>query len=93
MPRKPTLTERRHLKRSAAHRRQIAGTGGDFERASHHVTDGTATEVVSNGDCPVCHNQTLHTANSDPGVYLNDPDLGSGSPITYDGTGASVEGF
>lgn len=36
-------------------RRQITGTGGDFERASHHV-HGEVDDV----DCEVCHEQTQH---------------------------------
>ena len=36
-------------------RRDITGAGGDFERLSHHVTDGSANEVVTVNDCGVCH--------------------------------------
>jgi hypothetical protein len=77
----------------AAYRRQIVSTGGDFQRASHHVTDGTTTEVVTTDDCQVCHNQSLHTTNSDPDVLLNDVSLAAGATIAYDGTGNSVRGF
>ena len=78
---------------SGQYRRQVAGTGGDFERTSHHVTDGTTTEIVTAEDCEVCHDQGNHQSNSDPQVLLNDPDLGPGYSITYDNTGASIEGF
>ncbi|MDH3976639.1 MAG: hypothetical protein OEV42_20440, partial [Deltaproteobacteria bacterium] len=35
--------------------RQIVGAGGDFVKLSRHVSDGTATEIVTNYDCAVCH--------------------------------------
>jgi hypothetical protein len=75
------------------YRRQIVGVGGDFERTSHHVTDGSATEIVAEEDCIVCHNQGSHQFNAEPAVLLNDPDLGAALTHTYDGTGASVESF
>jgi hypothetical protein len=37
--------------------RQITGAGGDFIRPSHHVSDGTTTEIVTNYDCAVCHRE------------------------------------
>ncbi len=70
-------------------RRQVVAGGGDFERISHHVTDGTTTEVVTDADCEVCHDQTQHQQVSGPTAYLTDPD--GGTAVTYDGTGASVE--
>jgi hypothetical protein len=76
---------------STLYRRQITGAGGDFERTSHHVTDGSTTEIVADGDCAVCHDQSFHQSNSEPTVYLNDPD--GGSSHTYDGAGASIENF
>ena len=76
---------------AGGYRRQVAGVGGDFERTSHHVTDGSTTEIVDIADCLVCHQQTQHQSNADPTVLLNDPD--GGLAYTYDGTGASVEGF
>jgi len=74
-------------------RRQVMGTGGDFERTSHHVTDSTTTEIVATEDCTVCHNQDNHQLATDPQVRLNDHDLGASSIHVYDGTGASVEDF
>jgi hypothetical protein len=35
--------------------RQITGLGGDFVKASRHVSDGTTTEIVTSYDCAVCH--------------------------------------
>jgi predicted CXXCH cytochrome family protein len=41
-------------------RRQIVGgTGGDFARASHHVT---GDDAVTDADCEVCHDQSQHQA-------------------------------
>jgi hypothetical protein len=76
---------------STLYRRQIAGIGGDFERTSHHVTDGSTTEIVTDGDCVTCHDQSQHQSNPEPEVFLNDPD--GGLPHTYDGVGASIENF
>jgi predicted CXXCH cytochrome family protein len=55
------------------------------------VTDGTATEIVTDADCQVCHDQVLHQSNPEPTVVLNDAD--GGVSYTYDGTGASLESF
>jgi hypothetical protein len=45
--------------------RQITGSGGDFVKNSHHVSDGTSNEIVTDEDCIVCHaeesNDGLHT--------------------------------
>ena len=76
---------------SGQYRRQVTSTGGDFERTSHHVTDGTTTEIVTDADCQVCHDQSQHWSNPDPTVFLNDAD--GGTSYTYDGTGASIENF
>jgi predicted CXXCH cytochrome family protein len=77
------------------YRRQVAGTGGDFERTAHHVTDGTTTEVIVDADCEVCHDQTDHQdqlgSPAEITVLLNDPD--GGTSWTYDETGSSIEGF
>lgn len=35
--------------------RQVTGAGGDFVRASKHVSDGTTAEIVTDYDCIVCH--------------------------------------
>jgi hypothetical protein len=37
--------------------RQIVGAGGDFVRPSHHVSDGTTTQIVTNYDCAICHRE------------------------------------
>ncbi len=73
------------------YRRQVTGPGGDFERSSHHVSDGTSLEIVTAADCQVCHDQTNHQANADPSVFLNDPD--GGTSYIYDGSGGSIENF
>jgi len=77
------------------YRRQVVGTGGDFSRASHHVTDGTATEIVADSDCQVCHKQDNHQNNTPPDqVLLYDVDDPTGvTDYTYNGTGASIEPF
>ncbi len=72
-------------------RRQVAGAGGDFERLTHHVTDGTTAEIVTDADCEVCHDQSDHQTNGEPAVLLNDPD--GGVAWSYDGSGGSIEGF
>ncbi len=73
------------------YRRQIVGVGGDFERISHHVSDGSTTEIVQEEDCAVCHDQLNHQSTSDPNILLNDPD--GGASHTYNGAGASIENF
>jgi hypothetical protein len=78
---------------TGSYRRQVVGVGGDFESTSHHVTDGTATEIVSVADCEVCHDQGNHKSNTEPQVVLKDPDVGASVTYTYDGTGASIEAF
>ncbi|MFC1524581.1 hypothetical protein ACFL6N_07310 [Thermodesulfobacteriota bacterium] len=75
---------------SEAARRQVTG-GSDFGRTSHHVSDGTVTEIVTQDDCIICHDSTNHQSNPDPQVKLNDPD--GGESYLYDGTGASLENF
>ncbi len=64
-------------------RRVITGSGGEFAKNSHHVSDGIAGEDVANEDCGVCHmegspstgqmNATYHQNNL---VNLRDPDTG-----------------
>ena len=73
------------------YRRPITKTNGDFNDTSHHVTNGTITEIVTTNDCVVCHEQLNHKANVEPGVLLNDPD--GGAAIVYNGKGASIENF
>lgn len=74
------------------YRREVVGAGGDFTLTSHHVTDGTTTEVITDDDCEVCHDQSTHkTIGNTPNVLLTDAD--GGASITYDGTGSSVETF
>jgi hypothetical protein len=78
-------------------RRQIVegtpGDGaGDFVRNSHHVSDGTSTQIVTEDDCLVCHDQSQHQSFGDGvSALLNDQD--GGASYTFDGTGSSVEGF
>ncbi len=76
---------------AGGYRRQVASAGGDFERFSHHVSDGTTTEIVTDDDCVVCHDQSQHQSNPEPTVLLNDAD--GGASYTYGGTGASLESF
>jgi hypothetical protein len=82
---------------SDLNRRQIVegipGNGsGDFVRTSHHVTDGTANQIVTPDACLVCHDQSVHMSFGDGfSVLLNDQDGGPAYP--FDGTGASIEGF
>jgi predicted CXXCH cytochrome family protein len=77
------------------YRRQVAGAGGDFSRTSHHVTDGTTTEIVADADCQVCHKQDNHQSNTPPDqVLLYDVDDPTGvTEYVYNGTGASIEPF
>ena len=35
--------------------RQVSGAGGDFVRLSHHVNNGSTTEIVTDYDCIICH--------------------------------------
>ncbi len=51
-------------------RRQIVGaTGGDFTRASHHVS---GSDLITDGDCQVCHEMSQHMAGK---VRLLDADV------------------
>lgn len=51
-------------------RRQIVGAGGDFVRTSHHVNNGTTTEIVTNWDCVLCHREGNHvTGGFDPATH------------------------
>jgi hypothetical protein len=62
--------------------RAIFGTGGDFERVSHHATTGPGTaEVVTENDCRVCH-QEPDSNHQDGTIHLRHPDTGVSVPIT-----------
>jgi predicted CXXCH cytochrome family protein len=61
-------------------RRQITGTGGDFERASHHVTT-----TIQDGDCEVCHDASQHTGTPGNPVRLFNAD-DPGIVYVLDGT-------
>ncbi len=58
-------------------------TGGDFRKASHHVTDGTANQIANKDVCMVCHGDVLTDKGHpgmhpvDPAVDLKDPDTGA----------------
>ncbi|UCH83385.1 MAG: hypothetical protein JSW50_13140 [Candidatus Latescibacterota bacterium] len=73
------------------YRRQVVGTGGDFERTSHHVNDGLGGESVTSLDCVICHNNSKHQSLTDPQVRLFNMD--TGYTVTYDGTASSMETF
>ncbi len=78
------------------YRRQIVENsgdgGGDFVLTSHHVDDGSGSQVVTASDCTVCHDQSQHQGFGDGvSVLLNDP--AGGASILYDGTPASLEPF
>jgi len=80
----------------AGYRRQIVQRdgdgGGDFTQRSHHVTDGTTTQVVTDADCLVCHDQSRHRSFTDGvEVLLRDP--AGGPSLLYDGTAASLDAF
>lgn len=69
-----------------------SGTGGDFNRESHHVIDydNRNTQIVTDVDCQVCHNMDEHMSGT---IRLNDQDS-SGSVIAYDpALPASAEPF
>jgi len=77
-------------------RRQIVegapGDGaGDFVRTSHHVNDGSGSQVVTQNDCQICHDQSQHQTLGDPNVLLNDQD--GGASYAYNGSAASAENF
>jgi hypothetical protein len=78
------------------YRRQVVrdstGNGGDFVRASHHVSDGSMTEIVTAGDCIICHDLTDHGDFVDGlSLLLNDPKFGPS--FLYDSTPDSLETF
>ncbi len=92
---------------TAGARRQIVengGSGGDFNRMSHHVTDpinGPSSEIVTKYDCVVCHsegnadggmNATYHGNNR---VDLKDADDGSNIrlPLTPPYNGSTLTTF
>jgi len=59
--------------------RQITGENGDFVLPSHHVTDETSNQIVTDQDCRACHDQTHHTEGN---VWLRDAD--GGDSYSYD---------
>ena len=74
-----------HKTAKSTYRRQIIGTGGDFDgtKVSHHVKN--ATDTVNDNSCSVCHDQTNHkTYSNGVSVYLKN--LNTGTSVLYDGT-------
>ncbi|UCD83443.1 MAG: hypothetical protein JSU92_09000 [Deltaproteobacteria bacterium] len=69
--------------RSAGSVRKITGSGGDFDRLSHHVTSGpTTNEVVTKYDCVVCHSEgttdaSMTSYHGDSYVDLKNADTGA----------------
>jgi predicted CXXCH cytochrome family protein len=86
-----------HKTEKGGDRRQVVENDsdglGDFVRLSGHVSNGLETEIVTEADCEVCHDQGSHQEQVEGtyGVLLKDPD--GGSSFTYDGTGGSIESF
>jgi mono/diheme cytochrome c family protein len=72
------------------YRRQVVGTGGDIGnasgKASHH-----ANGTIDAATCEVCHDQSNHQNNTEPGVLLNDPD--GGASIVYAGNASELTSF
>jgi hypothetical protein len=62
-----------------APRRQVIGTGGDYDRTSVHVTN------VTDDDCVVCHDQRTDHSTDDLGVLLYDHDDGTSIELAHDG--------
>ncbi|KAF0220457.1 MAG: hypothetical protein FD174_1111 [Geobacteraceae bacterium] len=64
-------------------RRTVTGPSGDFVKTSHHVTNGTTTQIVNVNACIVCHGDLLASRShpnglpADPQVDLMDPDTGA----------------
>jgi hypothetical protein len=55
-------------------RRQVVGAGGDFVRLSRHVNNGTATQIVTDYDCIVCHAEgDANKAEAATGYVNNQP--------------------
>jgi hypothetical protein len=76
-----------HSVEQSSTRRVVTGASGYFVKNSHHVTDGTTTEIVTVAACIVCHGDLMTishpgSAPSDPQIELKDPD--SGTISTYD---------
>jgi subtilisin family serine protease len=70
-------------------RRAIVSASGDFVRTSHHVTNGTTTQVVKDSDCIICHDQSQHMSGF---VRLNDVDNPvPASAFALDGINESVK--
>ncbi len=67
--------------------------GGDFVGTSHHVINGPASnQVVTPGDCLVCHDQASHQSFGDGvSVLLNDQN--GGPSYIYNGQALTAEAF
>ncbi len=59
------------------------GTGGDFKRASHHLS---SLAIPTDADCEVCHDQSAHQAGT---VNLKDAD--GGPSYALEGTGDDAD--
>ncbi len=72
-----------HLADQNATRRAVVNdsTGGDFRKASHHVTDGTTNQIANKDVCMVCHGDVL-TDKGHPGVHPTDPEVDLKDPDT-----------
>ncbi|MHC4636579.1 MAG: hypothetical protein ACYTBV_03625 [Planctomycetota bacterium] len=66
-------SEKTRTKGGGGTRRQIVGTGGDYEKQSHHVIQYGAqtTEIVTIWDCVVCHAEG-DTSDGGTTTYHND---------------------
>jgi predicted CXXCH cytochrome family protein len=62
-----------------AARRQVTGTGGDYDLSSVHVTS------VTDDDCVVCHDQRDGHSGDNLGVLLYDHDDGTSIELTHGG--------
>jgi hypothetical protein len=67
----------------------VVETGGDIDngKTSHHV-QYTALDAIT---CEVCHDQSNHTNNTEPGVLLYNPD--GGASIAYSGSASQLTPF
>jgi hypothetical protein len=74
------------------YRRQVTGVDADFVQRSHHVTDGTSTEIITDADCQICHAHGNHQSNVDPEVQVYDAD-DHATIYTWTGAGNSLEAF
>jgi predicted CxxxxCH...CXXCH cytochrome family protein len=87
-----------HAEIMANTRRKVTGTSGDFVKTSHHVTDGTTTEIVTEEACMVCHGDLYSighpgTAPADPQVELMDQDSGIISVYDISTSAGALEPF